>query len=559
MVGDGMPHAAVGGHSDRRVGFVGNSDFTMPSCIFRRPDLPRPGPSNHRQRLRWAGRVWEALDGYHRDVLVDNLKRLVPCSGFTGLSSFGQILLQITTEVNRHVAVPLVTPREFHACEIDDLRFNLLRSLPLQHRPLHMSKDICSRWPASLKHNIDKLTVPSDSPIAERLKAHATIKHTLFEVADQGELHCGSCELHPKGTPCFCMSVPDSAMTMMVGSVPCKDWSAQKNSASAQAGSHHIPACAHFAEARVFKPDLLYTECTPRYLGNDQVEALPDSHTHFQIVCQGSDYGDCYNRPRFGGVSVHGRIALIGDPADCLEIIGCESMMSVSDFWMAPAEWHRLEKLELAEKRVLPVFDDIDDVSWFDLLLPSMRDRLEDYMALFAERQRMGLSCTGDNLVCDLEQQPKKRPRTSIESPATGEGQVMTVISHQTLWNIQRGYPLLSLEIAQTNGWPITEEDRSYCGCLWDFEEMLRSKQLTCKQLVQAMGDGWNLMAQGCWIMWLLSNTRFRSELQALGGTLMTLPPEEEEEDVVAVLDSSQETPQRCSQMTVVISEADSV
>ncbi len=276
-------------------------------------------------------------------------------------------------------------------------------------------------------------------------------------------VRAGGCGLHSQCCDRYGLCSTDENLFMKVAPIPCKDWSAQNNCAPRAAGETYPASCVFFADAKLVNPHIVYSECVMRYGGSDQKEALQDTHATWSITTRGRHHGDRYDRPRFGCLSLSHDVVLLRSLKDFVKDTSGSCEMPLSDFWNAPTEWHTVEKEECAGKRVVPVCQELE---WDDLLLPSQRQYLDDYMDLVHKAVREGRCCQGSNVIVDLNRKAIGRPRYQLDDLIVGDGKIMTLITHQTLWNVAKSYPMPSLEQAQLHGWPVCAAHRAKFGAL---------------------------------------------------------------------------------------------
>ena len=81
---------------------------------------------------------------------------------------------------------------------------------------------------------------------------------------------------------------------------------------------------------------------------------------------------------------------------------------------------------------------------------------------------------------------------------------------------------MAALEWAIGVGLPATPDLQAESGfpCRIPFAQMLRDKLLRPNYLRSAIGNGYNFISMGKWVMWLLSNTRLRKDVTQLGRTI---------------------------------------
>ena len=156
-------------------------------------------------------------------------------------------------------------PCEEVAREYDPFRYKMLRNLPLEHRPKQMNFNIPDRCGPALRTEISKMLPERDASDVAKGHARWRINEKLLEcaenyvVCDPMSIRAGGCGLHPHSDLCFFKDVPETAIHMKVGSIPCKDWSAQNQSAPRQAGNDYPAASMFFADCKVVEPDIVYT------------------------------------------------------------------------------------------------------------------------------------------------------------------------------------------------------------------------------------------------------------------------------------------------------------
>ena len=507
-----LGHSQLSGNSSVSSRLWSETDSNYTSITFDRPTFFRPGPRTQLERMSWSDQLWELGDGRQRDRLVMNLRRLWIMSCFTGMCSFQQLLLQIVQTVNKHLAQPMTVPQETIAHEKKAVRRQFISELHWKYRPTHLCSDVLDRLSQTLRDSIaEKMPCP-DATVLERKRAHRDIMYTIYSEPTQTKFSAGGCLLHPTSTTCYDCRPDVTQLSIALGGVPCVGVSSMNNNAAGDGDPSFVPACAWYAICQHVQPDVVSTECTPRYDAGQMSLPLADTHKIHAMTLCGSMTGDVVDRPRFQGLGLSHRCVMTRPIEKFHEDIAHSVDFELSDLWDGPLTWHQHEIQEYGEFRVHPV-DGLD--CWDNVLLPSQRENRDEYVQKMDEDLRLGKQLNSANLIADLNQRcgpidTPKRPRCTYETPT--HNSLPCVVTHHCLWNFRRGYPLLSLESAQAHGWPVLSSHRNSVGCITSFEELIETQRLRCTDLRQMVGDGWQLRTMGMWYMWLLMNLELRSD-----------------------------------------------
>ena len=198
-------------------------------------------------------------------------------------------------------------------------------------------------------------------------------------------------------------------------------------------------------ELGISKNAVVFSECVVDHEAKIMASSLPDSYKHFTSILKCEHVGEPYGRAHRVGTSLdEAQVALCENIEGmfyevCAEDVG----FSFDSYFEATGLMIDHELTELKTKRVQPVSDHITS---YDFLLPSHRERLDDYIAkLEAKVNAMLLFVDTVSQVFDLDQKPAKRPRVSL-CRDWYRGRLSTLISHGTFWHTGLWRMMCSLE-----------------------------------------------------------------------------------------------------------------
>ena len=125
-------------------------------------DFP-PGPATHVERFQWPQFLWDKLPHWRKALLLRNLQRVHLSSAFSGYGGLEILIAMIVAFLNAKVlSCPISCPHSVEAGGKSESRRTILRSFRPEHRPVHVTGDICDRLPPDLMKEIKEL-LPSDS------------------------------------------------------------------------------------------------------------------------------------------------------------------------------------------------------------------------------------------------------------------------------------------------------------------------------------------------------------------------------------------------------------
>ena len=150
-------------------------------------------------------------------------------------------------------------------------------------------------------------------------------------------------------------------------------------------------------------------------------------------------------------------------------------------------EWQQYEIDELAAKRVVPTIASHERLTWADVMLPSQIERLNEYHDHAENMLRLGRLCRGEAFGCDLDHSGDKvhgRPRMCRLGQLNVDA-LNTLLTHNTMFHSQKGYPLGSLELAAMHGWPKTMQGPTER--YWIGNNKFRVEQSNAKTLFKSL------------------------------------------------------------------------
>ena len=255
----------------------------------------------------------------------------------------------------------------------------------------------------------------------------------------------------------------------------------------------------------------MWLECTARWNCGLLQERLPPKYAVHRLNVKGSDIGDTYDRPRCGCLAVNQEgLVLTRGLNEYLNYAGAEPIFPVSEFWNCSEDDERREIEAWSLKRVVPVGQDL---TWFDVLLPSQRERKAVYDAQVQKAIALGKMLPDEEVVYDLDQDPTNgHGRLKLLSVTQDNLFLPTLIQHGVIWNSAVGRPLSAIDHLKCHGWPVEPDECSYFGSAASWRHNLNSGVLTHRQVISMMGDSWHIPAQGRWLMFLLSIVEIRDE-----------------------------------------------
>jgi len=313
----------------------------------------------------------------------------------------------------------------------------------------------------------------------------------------------------------------DPRIKAVLAGVPCVDWTLMNQSADGDGGRSWTATATFLAEREDLDEDVILCECTERFEAGVLKEAMQSrGHQTFALKCRGRDVGDAYDRPRLDMLSVSPRLRLVRPLTEYLMQAGSSVRFPVASFWQNTPDEDALEVAEGAEGRVTPV----GDITWDDVLLPSMKRRRIDYHTAWQVLQAKGSCSAASILLADLDH---NCTGTTIEhSTKLGRGRMVvldaaahrqrflpTLIQHQTLWNYELWKPLSCLDMCRAHGWPLSPDEIADYGSVIDIKKDISMGRLKHKQLIRMVGDSWALRSQGMLLMWIISNLEFVSNI----------------------------------------------
>lgn len=503
-------------------------DSSVPLVSFKRQLHPPPGPRSQLEWLQWPAFMWQHFTPRQRSQLISFLTSWQWSDYFSGIGARDQIIAQIAFEVNRHVAEPIVPPRTYCVVELDAARQQFLSSFSENHRSLHSCSDIVERLGVDHRRRIAEMTAPPEATIYAKKVSNLEIADYIHQrYRDRGWSHSfAHCLRHDCQCPVVPrvlssldktgetidldgLDVPDSEEPQyfaVSGGPPCRDASAMNVHASGDGGPNFLATATFLQEFNWSHPDICFVECTKRWSASLVADQLP-THCTQRFLIDGTMTGDVYKRERMGCFSFNPDKFCMAPSLD--EFLLCAEQFPVfdaSDFWCTDREDELRELREWKHRRHVMVPD--EQLAWLDVLLPSQRERLDDYHWANHRRVAEGSCKAGTPFVADLDQSPAaKRGRMTL---LVGCGIMPTSIQHGCLWHSSKKQVLTALDGFRMHAWPITSLEQRTVGsvfsCMSDVRGMLLHQELDHKTLTQTTGDSWHIRYQGCLLMFIMAS-----------------------------------------------------
>ena len=262
---------------------------------------------------------------------------------------------------------------------------------------------------------------------------------------------------------------------------------------------------------------------------------MAKTHVIMSMVVDPRMRGHPMKRPRVVTVCVRKDFELTVDIERFLEMFGLRTVMSPQDLFMlnpeltnAPAssryfftaddeEMLDYEQMELSmragrKKQRLThssPFSHAEIVTWADILLPSHKQRLFDYGRRNEANAHAGRCSINDSIICDLDHNPRKRPRSCIASEA-GES-LPCLIGHGTLWHTGIRRPMLAAEMLVSMGCNVCPEvGDSDTPPVWPLGLLMENGIIQPNEAINIAGNAWHVPTLGALFMFLLGSMRLR-------------------------------------------------
>ena len=135
------------------------------------------------------------------------------------------------------------------------------------------------------------------------------------------------------------------------------------------------------------------------------------------------------------------QVAVCEDPASIKNVLAVNGVLTWQDFWVDCPDSFAQELAEMATKRVVPVNWEACP-TFSDLLLPSMRERLDDYKTRHRHAVMEGRVPAGSPFMADLEQSWKRPRQTMDAEPGDSFADISCLVTHGTLYreDLQRWF-----------------------------------------------------------------------------------------------------------------------
>jgi len=400
----------------------------------------------------------------------------------------------------------------WRASEIDALcKRIILQATP---RTEHVFASILDRLPSDIRARVDSLLPNASATRQEKEQAHEAIyevlqkhKHQVFQrsmrspcLAHKGCV-CPLAWQDPSGAP-----TRDRPLTMNVSGPVCLPWS--QFGKSEGMGHESVPALhVWLAEMSVMKYDVVTMENSPRMPLHVFASEMSPSSEVVSLVFGPEDMGWPVMRRRL-----------------CASAIRRDSLVWVGPLEPAAVKSHFMSffaRRVAADGDVFSGIDDLDSISAtrtavakrqhkhvenfnvhdaqvVDLYSGRKKARVEDYMGILATSGGGHLS---GSLVCDVTQDPKKRPRQHPWIPTITRSTEAVLLKHG---HPRGGHVFTQREMACAMGWPSVKTD---AGQQYEKATLFDTYRLSANSQKLLQGNSMHLAAVTTWLAYVMCHT----------------------------------------------------
>jgi hypothetical protein len=411
----------------------------------------------------------------------------------------------------------------WRCCDIDRVCRRII--LGSQPRTEHLMPDLRSRLPLGLQAEIEDLFPAMDAPNDDKIEAHMQIRDLLeerkFKTFKRGMLV--KCLAHSTSLCPLAWQDPDGSssrerpLTVNVSGPVCLPWSAFGSGLGL--GHPSIPDFyIWLAEMSVMNYDVVAMENSPLMPLHLFVDSMSPSSNVISAIFGPEHLGWPAKRKRLYAAALNREsLVWIGPAPDAvkehfLSFISKHVVVDADIF----AEIDTKEEIEqtlVHQARHAGITDIGEKDKLVDIFSGKAQQRLRDYLALLPSKagERSG------SLICDLTQNPLKRPRESPWMPTQTRGMMAAMLK---LGHPRGGHLFTQREMAFAMGWPSIS---TVCNSGYKQAVPFNLHSLSTASQRALQGNGMHLHALSAWLMYLMCHTIRRDVVAEFCPDLQTL------------------------------------